>query len=224
MIKILIIEDEESIISFLKPELQHEGYYIDTAMDGETGLEKLEQAGADLVLLDIMLPRINGMTVLRRIRNFSDVPVIILTARGEITDKVLGLDCGADDYLTKPFEIEELLARIRCALRKQKRIQGDILSFDDITMNISSRRVSVGEDNIELTTKEFDLLMYLMQNSNHTLTRSQILNAVWGYDFYGDSKVVDVYIRYLRNKLDERFSKNYITTIRGIGYVMRDEI
>jgi two-component system response regulator ArlR len=224
MQKILIIEDEESIISFLKPELQHEGYSVDAAMDGETGLNLLEQSGADLVLLDIMLPNMNGFAVLRRIRSFSEVPVIVLTARGQTMDKVLGLDCGADDYLTKPFEIEELLARIRSALRRQKKTAGDILKFMDITMNVPARRVNVGEENVELTAKEFDLLNYLMQNVNHAMTRDQILNSVWGYDFFGDSKVVDVYIRYLRNKLDERFSKSYITTIRGVGYAMRDEI
>ena len=193
-------------------------------MDGATGLEKLELEGADLVLLDIMLPGMSGLSVLRRIRNTSDIPVIILSARGDTTDKVIGLDGGADDYLAKPFEIEELLARVRCVLRKQKRIQGDILSFRDISMNISARLVTVGDAVVELTAREFDLLVYLMQNVNHTLTREQILNSVWGYDFYGDTKVVDVYIRYLRNKLDERFSFPYITTVRGVGYMLRDDV
>jgi DNA-binding response OmpR family regulator len=220
--KILIIEDEESIISFLKPELQHEGFDVEAATDGESGLCFAEQSHFDLILLDIMLPQLNGLTVLRRIRNFSNVPVIILTARGETTDKVIGLDGGADDYLTKPFEIEELLARIRCALRKDKRSLGDSYSFADITLNTSSRLVSVKDVTVDLTAKEFDLLSCLMQNANQTLTREQILNNVWGYDFYGDSKVVDVYIRYLRNKLDEPFQTTYITTVRGVGYTMRD--
>ncbi len=223
MKKILIIEDEESIIAFLKPELQHEGFDVETATDGETGLSMFEQSKFDLVLLDIMLPRLNGLTVLRRIRNCSNIPVIILTARGETTDKVIGLDGGADDYLTKPFEIEELLARIRCALRKEKRILGNSFNFLDLNLNTSTRLVSIQDETVDLTAKEFDLLTCLMQNANQTLTREQILNSVWGYDFYGDSKVVDVYIRYLRNKLDERFNKNYITTVRGVGYTMRDQ-
>lgn len=221
--KILIIEDEESIISFLKPELQHEGYDVETATDGEAGLQLFEQSHFDLILLDIMLPRLSGLTILRRIRNSSNIPVILLTARGETTDKVIGLDGGADDYLTKPFEIEELLARIRCALRKEKRILGDSFTFADMTLNTSTRLVSIQDETVNLTAKEFDLLTYLMQNTNHTLTREQILNNVWGYDFYGDSKVVDVYIRYLRNKLDDRFKKTYITTVRGVGYAMRDQ-
>ena len=223
MQKILIIEDEPSIISFLEPELRHEGFDVSCATDGQTGLELFEQSGADLVLLDIMLPGISGLSVLRRIRSSSDVPVIILSARGDTTDKVIGLDGGADDYLAKPFEIEELLARVRCALRKQKRIQGNVLTFRDLSLNVSSRLVTVGAAAVELTAREFDLLMYLMQNVNHALTREQILNGVWGYDFYGDTKVVDVYIRYLRNKLDEPFSANYITTVRGVGYMLRDD-
>lgn len=223
MQRILIIEDEPSIISFLEPELRHEGFAVSCATDGAAGLEKLQQEGADLVLLDIMLPGMSGLSVLRRIRSFSDLPVIILSARSATTDKVIGLDGGADDYLAKPFEIEELLARIRCAFRKQKRIQGDVLAFRDITVNVPARHVTVGDTAVDLTAREFDLLLYLMQNVNHTLTREQILNSVWGYDFYGDSKVVDVYIRYLRNKLDERFSGNYITTVRGVGYMMKDD-
>lgn len=220
--KLLIFEDEESIISFLKPELQHEGYNVEAATDGEAGLQLFEQFRFDLILLDIMLPQLSGLTVLRRIRNSSNIPVIILTARGETIDKVIGLDGGADDYLTKPFEIEELLARIRCALRKEKRTLGDSFTFADVALNTSTRLVCVKDETVDLTAKEFDLLACLMQNANHTLTREQILNNVWGYDFYGDSKVVDVYIRYLRNKLDERFKKTYITTVRGVGYTMRD--
>jgi len=224
MSKILVIEDKGSILSFLRLELQHEGYEVITAQDGDTVLVTLEQHGIDLILLDIMLKHINGLTVLRSIRKFSEVPVIILTVRGETTDEVLGRDYGANDYLTIPFDIEELLARIRYVLKKKERIQMDTLSFDDISMNIATRCVTVGSENIELSTKEFDLLLLLIENSNQAMTRGQILSKVWGYDFFGDPKVVDVYVHYLRHKLDDRFSKNYITTIRGVGYVMMAHI
>jgi len=216
--KILIIEDNENILSFLKPELQHEGYSVDAASNGAIGLEKFNQSGADLILLDIMPSLLNDLTVLRCIRNASDVPVIILTAQDQPIDKLIDLDCKASDYLIKPFEIQELIARIRYVLQKQKLIPRDILTFKDIKLNIPSKIVTVGDENVILTVKEFDLLVYLMLNVDYPLTRDQILNNAWGYNFYADAKTVDVCIRNLCKKLGNIFSnKNYITTIHGSG-------
>lgn len=223
MTKILVIEDETEILSFLKLELAHEGYEVTTAGDGRTGLSKIENETYDIVLLDIMLPGLNGMEVCRRARRFSKIPIIMLTARDQIMDKVTGLDNGADDYLTKPFSIEELLARIRCALRRnsQHQPESNLLAFKNITLNQASYEVKVDDEPVELTKKEYQLLEYLLQNQNQVLTRDQILNAVWGFDYYGDTNVVDVYIKYLRNKLDLRYNEKYITTVRGVGYIMR---
>lgn len=228
MTKVLVIEDEAEILSFLKPELTHEGYEVDTASDGRAGFEKIEKGNYDIVLLDIMLPGLNGIEVLRRARKFTDIPIIMLTARDQIADKVTGLDTGADDYLTKPFSIEELLARMRSALRRNSTRRDDgssnILTFKDITLNQASFEAKVDGRNIELTKKEYQLLEYLMKNKNCVLTREQILNTVWGYDYMGDTNVVDVYIRYLRVKLDENSNEKYITTIRGTGYAMKETI
>lgn len=224
MARVLIIEDEISILSFLKPELTHEGYEVDTATDGREGFSKIENESYDIVLLDIMLPGLNGIEVCRRARKFTNIPIIILTARDQVMDKVTGLDTGADDYLTKPFSIEELLARMRSALRRNESIKEDkkILNFKNITLNSGTYEVKVSDQIIELTKKEYQLLEYMIGNKNTVLTREQILNAVWGYDYFGDTNVVDVYIRYLRAKLDDSFNEKYITTIRGTGYVMKD--
>lgn len=224
MAKVLIIEDEAEILSFLQLELSYEGYEVDTASDGRAGLEKIENGGYDVVLLDIMLPWLNGIEVCRRARKFTNVPIIMLTARDQVIDKVTGLDTGADDYLTKPFAIEELLARMRSALRRNAAPieEKSLLTFRNITLNQASCEVKVDNEVIDLTKKEYQLLEYLMQNKNHVLTREQILNALWGYDYFGDTNVVDVYVRFLRAKLDDSFNEKYITTVRGTGYIMKE--
>lgn len=217
---ILIVEDEREILSFLEPELRYEGYATRTAPNGEEALRLFAQGGVDLVLLDILLPGMSGIEVLRRIRRESDVPVIMLTARSATYDKVSALDQGADDYLVKPFEIEELLARMRAVLRKRKQLP-KIITLDEIVLDPDSRSVRVAGHEVELSAKEFDLLRYLMENQGIVLTRDRIVDHIWGADYIGDRKVVDVYIRHLRAKLDENFGKPYITTVRGIGYTMK---
>lgn len=222
--KILIIEDEKQIARFLELELSHEGYVVDIAYDGRSGVEKaIGDVQYALILLDIMLPGINGMEVLRRIRQSMSIPVIMLTARDEVTDKVMGLDTGADDYVTKPFEVEELLARIRAALRKKGLGSEDafLLKISDIEIDTSRHEVKRAGRDIELTKKEYDLLEYLIRNKGIVLTREQIIEKVWGYEYEGDTNVVDVYIRYLRSKIDEGFDKKLIQTFRGVGYSIR---
>ncbi|TRZ38353.1 DNA-binding response regulator [Niallia circulans] len=225
--KILVIEDEKKIARIITMELEYEGYEVHAEHAGEQGLEKVLTGNWDLVLLDVMLPEISGLEILRRIRNASvNVPVILLTARDSIPDKVTGLDLGANDYMTKPFQIEELLARIRASLRiskmQMKQEQEKILQVDDLQVFVKSYSVKRANIAIELTPREFELLLYLMENKNIVLSREQILNQVWGYDFVADTNVVDVYIRYLRKKIDYQFEKQLIQTIRGIGYVIKD--
>jgi two-component system, OmpR family, response regulator ArlR len=224
MSNILIIEDETQILDLLNLELSHEGYTVDTATDGKSGLEKIESGSYDLILLDIMLPQLNGIEVCRKARKFTTIPIIMLTARDQIIDKVTGLDTGADDYMTKPFSTEELLARIRSALRKYSlnSPQTNLIVFKNITINIPTCEVKIDSEVLDLTKKEYLLLVYLLENKNQILTREQILNAVWGYEYFGDSNVVDVYIRYLRIKLNDGLSEKYITTIRGIGFIMKE--
>jgi len=225
MSKILIIEDEIQILDLLILELSHEGYEVDSATDGKTGFEKIECGTYDLVLLDIMLPQLNGIEVCRKARKFTNIPIIILTARDQIMDKVAGLDTGADDYLTKPFSTDELLARIRSALRRNSSVmnQSNIVVYKNLSVNRSTCEVRIeGSDVVDLTKKEYQLLIYLLENKNQVLTREQILNAVWGYDYFGDSNVVDVYIRYLRNKLNDGVNEKYITTVRGTGFIMKE--
>lgn len=224
MIKVLIIEDEVEILSFLNPELSHEGYDVETASDGRMGLEKIENGNYDLILLDVMLPELNGIEVCRRARKSTDVPIIMITARDQIMDKVTGLDIGADDYLTKPFSIEELLARMRSTLRRNSKIKEEknILTFRNIIFNKGNYEVKVDDKVVDLTKKEFQLLEFMIENKNCVLTREQILNAVWGYDYFGDTNVVDVYIRYLRLKIDDGSNEKYITTVRGTGYMMKE--
>ena len=229
--RILIIEDEEKIARFIELELLHEGYEVVKCGDGRTGLEMAESGGFSLVLLDIMLPELNGMEVLRRLRRTSDVPVIMLTARDAVMDKVAGLDQGADDYSTKPFAIEELLARIRLALRRSSHqahentqdTPDDLLRCGDITLSPSRHEVKYAGKEIELTSREFDLLNTLLVNKNIVLSRDTLLGTVWGYDYMGETNVVDVYVRYLRSKIDEVFGISLIQTVRGVGYVIRDE-
>ncbi len=223
--KILIIEDELSLARFVELELTFEGYEVTIADDGKKGLEAFEKQKYDLILLDLMLPGIEGKEICRRIRKVSNVPIIILTAKDEISDKVAGLDSGASDYITKPFAIEELLARMRAALRKVQTfdIKLNSLTFKDMVIDTDKRMVHIGSEAVELTKKEYELLLYLVKNKNIVLTREQIFNKVWGYDYLGETNVVDVYIRYLRAKIDERFGKRYIFTARGVGYYVSDE-
>jgi len=226
MQRILIVEDEQNIARFLELELTHEGYSVGKAADGRTGLEMAESGEFDLVLLDVMLPQLSGLEVLRRLRKTSQLPVIMLTARDSVTDKVSGLDMGADDYVTKPFSIEELLARIRGALRKGTQqaagVQGSELRCGKLHMDTAKRTVSYNGEAVELTKREFELLEVLLRNKNIVLSRESFLEQVWGYDYLGETNVVDVYIRYLRSKLDERYGVQLIETVRGVGYVMRE--
>ena len=220
--KILIIEDEEKIARFIELELGHEGYVTTKAFDGRTGLELAESGEFDLVLLDIMLPQLNGMELLRRIRKTSQMPVIMLTARDSVTDKVSGLDSGANDYITKPFAIEELLARIRSALRKNLP-EENLLSAGSLELDTNSRKVSFQGTPVELTKREFDLLHYLLKNKGLVISRETLLENVWGFDYAGETNAVDVYVRYLRGKIDEVFGVKLINTVRGVGYMINYE-
>ena len=227
MDKILIIEDEEKIARFIQLELEHEGYQVEKTLNGRDGLELVKARPFDLVLLDVMLPGLNGIEVLRRIRQFSDLPVILLTARDNVVDKVTGLDGGADDYITKPFAIEELLARIRAALRKRSANQPEntstVLRSGGLQVDPIRREAHVYDHPIDLTKREFDLLLFLLENKNIVLQREVLLERIWGYDFSGGSNAVDVYIRYLRAKVEEPYDMKIIHTVRGVGYVIRDE-
>ncbi len=223
--KILIIEDEIKISRFVQLELEHEGYRVDQAQDGRIGLDKALSENFDLILLDVMLPSLNGMEVLRRLRQVSQVPVIMLTAKDEVMDKVMGLDIGADDYITKPFAIEELLARIRVTFKHNKiqSFKSNVLEFGLLKLDIDQYIVTYHNKPINLTKKEFDLLQYLMVNKDIVLTRDTILEKVWGYDYMGDTNIVDVYIRYIRSKLDDKLNKKFIHTVRGVGYQFKYE-
>jgi DNA-binding response OmpR family regulator len=221
--RILLVEDEVKLARFVELELKYEGYKVDIAHDGRDAIDMFLGNEYDLVLLDLMLPGINGMEVLRRIRKASDAPVIMLTAKGEVTDKVVGLDSGADDYITKPFAIEEVLARMRAAFKKRATKEDrNVLTVQNLTIDIPKREVKRGDTVVELTKTEFELLVYMAQNKNIVLTREQILNQVWGYDYIGETNIVDVYIRYLRTKLDDRFNEKLIFTTRGVGYYVKD--
>lgn len=223
MIKILLIEDEPQIARFVQLELHHEGYDITLASDGRDGLELFKAHPFDLVLLDIMLPSINGIEILRRIRQSSTTPVIMLTARDSIMDKVSGLDAGADDYITKPFAIEELLARIRNTLKKQIAPNHHLLTHHDLTLNLDLHTCTIKNQTIDLTKKEFDMLQMLLENKNHVLSRELLLEKLWGYEFDGSTNAVDVYIRYLRSKIEDPFDIKIIHTVRSVGYIIKDE-
>ncbi len=223
MHKILLVEDEPNIARFVELELSHEGYEVTKSEDGREGLELAEKGGFDLMLLDIMLPGLNGLEVLRRLRKSSDMPVIMLTARDAVMDKVTGLDMGADDYITKPFSIEELLARIRSALRKQVKQEATALTYGPLELDVLRHTVSVNGEIIDLTGREFSLLQTLMENQGIVLTRETLMDRVWGYDFVGETNLVDVYIRYLRTKIAAKTDLRLIQTVRGLGYVLREE-
>jgi len=222
--KILLIEDEEKLARFVELELCYEGYTVVKAFNGRTGCELALTDEFDLILLDIMLPELNGMEVLRRIRRSSSVPVIMLTARDSVTDKVSGLDFGADDYVTKPFAIEELLARIRSALRKRTVVsQEAVLSAGRLQLDQKRHVVTVDGNPVDLTKREFDLLYYLLKNKGLVLSRETLLENVWDYDFDGGTNAVDVYVRFLRGKIDEVYDMKLIHTVRGVGYVIKDD-
>jgi two-component system response regulator ArlR len=218
--KILIVEDDAQILRVLELELKHEGYEVDTARDGLAGLERALKE-PDLVVLDLMLPKLDGMEVCARIRAKSNVPIIMLTAKDRIPDRVAGLDRGADDYLTKPFSIEELLARIRARLRDRDP-QENVLAAKDLTMDRDRHEVQRAGKDVQLTAKEYALLEYLLLHRNKVHTRDELFNGVWGSDFLGDSNLIDVYIRYLRGKIDDGFDDKLIQTVRGVGYALKD--
>jgi len=226
---ILVVEDEEKIARLLEIELEYEGYVITKVMDGLEAFEAYKNSKWDLILLDVMLPGISGIELLRRIRlNDKNTPVLLLTAKGSVEDKVSGLDYGANDYITKPFQIEEVLARVRAALRvkavehDQQPQDENFMTFADLKINQQTREVFRGEEAIDLTPREFDLLVYLMTHKRQVLNRDQILGAVWGYDFFGDTNVVDVYIRYVRKKMEQPNKPSLIHTVRGVGYVLKE--
>ena len=230
MSKILIVEDEKKIARFLELELKHEGYDVITAFDGRSGLDTALEENPDLLILDLMLPELSGIEVCRRLRHTSDVPIIMLTAKDDVSDKVMGLDMGADDYVTKPFAIEELLARIRVALKKNRMRNTPAVLEDDhilkagcISIDTASWQVKVKGEPVSLTKKEFDTLKYLMEHAGKAVTRDQLMNEVWGYDYIGDSNIVDVYIRYLRHKIDDTYRIKTIHTIRSVGYLFSYE-
>ncbi|MCM2987826.1 response regulator transcription factor [Bacillus safensis] len=223
--KILVVEDEKKIARVLSLELEYEGYEVTVKETGMDGLQALEEDSFDLVLLDVMLPELSGLEVLRRVRKTNTAtPIMLITARGSVPDKVSGLDLGANDYITKPFDIEELLARIRAQLRLNIHAQEEKeteLSIADLTVNEKTREIQRAGQMLELTPREYDLLVHLLNHQQQVLTRDQLLTAVWGFDYFGDTNVVDVYIRYLRKKIDYPFEKQLIHTVRGVGYVMK---
>ena len=225
MSTILIIEDERQIARFIELELSHEGFEVTKEEDGRRGLETALSSDFDLILLDVMLPGLNGIEVLRRLRLQKSTPVILLTARDAVMDKVAGLDAGADDYVTKPFAIEELLARIRTALRhaSSEEAATSRLECGPVVLDEDRHEVTVNGEEVTLTNHEFELLRTLLKNRNIVLDRSKLINAVCGYDYVGETNLIDVYVRYLRTKIDDRFGIRLIQTVRGVGYVIRDE-
>src|SRR5579872_459899 len=218
--KVLVIEDDAAILRVLQLELEHEGYEVEVARDGLAGLEKALKE-PDLVILDLMLPKMDGLELCTRVRSKSAVPIIMLTAKDRIPDRVAGLDTGADDYLTKPFSIDELLARIRARLR-ERHPASNVLEAADLQMDRDRHEVTRSGKSIQLTAKEYALLEYLLLHRNKVHTRDELFNGVWGSDFLGDSNLIDVYIRYLRGKIDDGFDDKLITTVRGVGYTIKD--
>jgi len=220
--RILVVDDDPGIISFLRRGLLFEGYSVETASDGNQALNQIRNAEPDLVILDVMMPGMDGTEVSKRIRQASNIPILMLTARGTLADKISGLNSGADDYLVKPFEFDELLARINALLRRSKPDNKEILIFQDLSLNTLTHEVKRGNTLIELTAQEFDLLELLIRHPRQVLTREQIYTKVWGYDFEGESNVIEVYIRYLRTKLEPEGMPKLIHTVRGVGYVLKE--
>jgi two-component system response regulator MprA len=221
--QILVVEDEAKIADVLRRGLAFEGYAVDVASDGEAALALARDREPDVVILDLMLPGMNGLEVCRRLRAGSDVPILMLTARGAVKDRVVGLDSGADDYLVKPFAFEELLARIRALLRRRQPSEQTILRFADLIMNTSTRKVTRGSREVDLTAREFDLLGLFLLHPGQVLTRDTIYDRIWAYDFGGESNIIEVYIRYLRAKLEAGGEPRLLQTVRGVGYALREE-
>ncbi len=222
--RILVIEDEERIAQFLKRGLIYEGYRVDVAYDGLAGLEMAREQPPDLVILDWMLPGLDGLEVCRRLRAAGSVPILMLTAKEDVQDRVMGLDAGADDYLVKPFDFDELMARIRALFRRaQPSSRPEVLRFADLTLDTGTHRAQRGDRYIDLTAKEYELLELFMRNPRRVLTRELIFDRVWGYDFGGESNIIEVYVRYLRQKAEENGEPRLIHTVRGVGYVLRED-
>ena len=221
MKNILIVEDEPNISDFVKGELEYEGYNVCIKEDGRQGLEEALKNDYDLVILDIMLPSMNGFEICRRIKKEKQCPIIMLSAKDSVMDKVNGLQIGADDYIAKPFAIEELLARIEVVFRRQDNLNNYIVRFKDIVINKSSRIVKRNGNEINLTNKEYELLVILIDNKDKVVTREELLEKIWGYGYEPETNVIDVYIRYLRTKLNNENKEEYIQTIRSVGYIMR---
>ena len=221
MKKILIVEDESSISDFVKLELEYEGYQVSIKEDGREGLKEALENDYDLIILDIMLPSMNGFEICRRLKREKNTPIIILSAKDSVTDKVNGLQIGADDYIPKPFAIEELLARINAIFRRVDSLDNHIVKFKDLVINRNSRTVSRNDKEINLTNKEYELLMILIDNKDKVVTRDELLEKIWGYEYEPETNVTDVYVRYLRSKLNNENKEEYIQTIRSVGYIMR---
>ena len=221
MKKILMVEDEENISDFVKMELEYEGYDVTVESDVREGLNKALENDYDLIILDIMLPNMNGFEICRRLKKEKDTPVIMLSAKDSVMDKVNGLQIGADDYLAKPFAIEELLARIEVVFRREKKKESMVVNFKDLVINKESRTVTKAGEDILLTNKEYELLMLLISNKDKVVSRDEILNEIWGYDYEPGTNVTDVYIRYLRTKLDPKDKEKYIKTVRSVGYIIK---
>jgi two-component system response regulator MprA len=220
--RILVVDDDPEIVSFLKRGLIYEGYGVDTASDGTEALAKAREIEPDLVILDIMMPGIDGVEVSKRLRQASDVPILMLTAKGTVADRVTGLDSGADDYLVKPFAFDEFIARVRALLRRHQPKEGEVLRFSDLSLNTATREVRRGNEGIELTAQEFDLLELFIRHPRQVLNRDRIYERVWGYDFGGESNLIEVYVSYLRSKIEASGKPRLIHTIRGVGYVLKE--
>ncbi|HJX12790.1 MAG TPA: response regulator transcription factor [Dehalococcoidales bacterium] len=220
--RILVVDDDPEIVSFVRRGLAYEGYTVDTAADGREALAKARDVAPDLVVLDIMMPGTDGFEVARRLREGSDIPIIMLTAKGTVADKVTGLDSGADDYLVKPFAFDELLARVRALLRRRQPREGETLRFGDLSLDTATREVRRGGGLIELTAQEFHLLELFLRHPRQVLKRDLIYERVWGYNFEGESNVIEVYVRYLRSKLEAGGRPRLIHTVRGVGYVLKE--
>ncbi len=221
-ISILVVDDDPEIVSLLRRGLAFEGYQVETAVDGAEAIDKVRDKDPDLVVLDVMMPGIDGIEVSKRLRRGSHIPILMLTAKGTVADRVAGLDSGADDYLVKPFAFDELLARVRALLRRRHVADEELLQFSNLSLNTVTREVKRGNETVDLTAQEFALLEFFMRHPRQVLKREQIYEKVWGYDFSGESNVIEVYIRYLRSKLETGDSPRLIHTVRGVGYVLKE--